>query len=103
MNLKTAYEPYFKVGAAISRWNLHTEAHMKLLTAQFNSFTCENDMKPMYYLDQDENKSDPEKYNLAPALTFEHAIPYLEFAKKQGIAMKYGICLAYIHEVNRKG
>ena len=88
MNLKTAYEPYFKIGAAISRWNLHTEAHMKLLTAQFNSFTCENDMKPMYYLDQDENKSDPEKYNLAPALTFEHAIPYLEFAKKQGIAMR---------------
>jgi len=88
MNLKTAYEPYFKIGAAISRWNLHTKAHMKLLTAQFNSFTCENDMKPMYYLDQDENKSDPEKYNLAPALTFEHAIPYLEFAKEQGIAMR---------------
>ena len=88
MNLKTAYEPYFKIGAAISRWNLHTEAHMKLLTAQFNSFTCENDMKPMFYLDKDENKSNPEKYNLAPALTFEHAIPYLEFAKAQGIAMR---------------
>ena len=88
MNLKTAYEPYFKIGAAISRWNLHTEAHMKLLTEQFNSFTCENDMKPMFYLDKDANKSDPEKYNLSPALTFEHAIPYLEFAKAQGIAMR---------------
>ena len=88
MNLKTAYEPYFKIGAAISRWNLHTKAHMNMLTAQFNSFTCENDMKPMYYLDQDTNKSDPGKYNLAPALTFENAIPYLEFAKAQGIAMR---------------
>lgn len=88
MNLKTAYEPYFKIGAAISRWNLHTPAQMRLLTEQFNSFTCENDMKPMYYLDQDENKSDPEKYDLCPALTFEHAIPYLEFAKKTGIAMR---------------
>ena len=88
MNLKTAYEPYFKIGAAISRWNLHTEAHMKLLTEQFNSFTCENDMKPMFYLDKDANKSDPAKYNLSPALTFEHAIPYLEFAKAQGIAMR---------------
>ncbi|WP_081674432.1 endo-1,4-beta-xylanase [Butyrivibrio sp. VCD2006] len=88
MNLKTAFEPYFKIGAAISRWNLHTEAHMKLLTEQFNSFTCENDMKPMFYLDKDANKSDPEKYNLAPALTFEHAIPYLEFAKAQSIAMR---------------
>ena len=88
MNLKTAYEPYFKIGAAISRWNLHTKAHMKLLTDQFNSFTCENDMKPMYYLDMDKNKSDPEKYNLEPALTFENAIPYLEFAKENGIAMR---------------
>lgn len=88
MNLKTAYEPYFKIGAAISRWNLHTKAHMKLLTEQFNSFTCENDMKPMYFLDMDANKSDPEKYNLSPALTFESARPYLEFAKENGISMR---------------
>ena len=88
MNLKTAYEPYFRVGAAISKWNLHTPAHMKLLTAQFSSFTCENDMKPMYYLDKDENKSDPAKYNLCPALTFDSARPYLEFAKANGIAMR---------------
>ena len=88
MNLKTAYEPYFKIGAAISRWNLHTPAHTKLLTEQFNSFTCENDMKPMYYLDKEANKKDPEKFNLSPALTFENAIPYLEFAKDNKIAMR---------------
>ena len=88
MNLKTAYAPYFKVGAAISRWNLHTKAHLELLTDQFNSFTCENDMKPMYYLDADKNKSDPEKYNFSPALTFENAVPYLEFAREKGIAMR---------------
>ena len=88
MDLKTAYEPYFKIGAAISRWNLHTKAHRSLLLSQFNSFTCENDMKPMYYLDKDANKADPEKYNLSPALTFESAIPYLDFAKENGIAMR---------------
>ena len=88
MNLKTAYEPYFKIGAAINRWNLHTPAHMKLLLTQFSSFTCENDMKPMYYLDKDENKSDPAKYNLSPALNFEVARPYLEFARANGIAMR---------------
>jgi GH35 family endo-1,4-beta-xylanase/dienelactone hydrolase len=88
MNLKTAYEPYFKIGAAISRWNLHTKAHMNLLTEQFNSFTCENDMKPMFFLDQDKNKENPEKYDLSPALTFENAVPYLEFAKANGIGMR---------------
>ena len=88
MDLKTAYAPYFKVGAAISRWNLHTKAHRELLTAQFNSFTCENDMKPQFYLDRDACKAEPEKYDRAPALTFQHALPYLDFAKEAGIAMR---------------
>ena len=42
----------------------------------------------MYYLDKDENKSDPAKYNLSPALNFDNARPYLEFAKANGIAMR---------------
>ena len=37
MNLKTAFEPYFKIGAAISNYNLHVPAHMKLLTSQFKA------------------------------------------------------------------
>jgi GH35 family endo-1,4-beta-xylanase/dienelactone hydrolase len=88
MNLKTAFEPYFKVGAAISGHNLRTPAHLKLLSEQFGSFTAENDMKPMYFLDQDTNKSDPEKYDRAPALTFDRAIPYLEYAKASGMKMR---------------
>ena len=88
MNLKTAYEPFFKIGAAISRWNLYTPAHMALLKEQFNSFTSENDMKPMYYLDGKENKLHPQEYNLSPALTFQMAVPYLEFAKENGIPMR---------------
>ncbi|MCR4946885.1 MAG: endo-1,4-beta-xylanase [Lachnospiraceae bacterium] len=88
MNLKEAYEPYFKVGAAISRKNLRTPADLKFLTAQFNSFTCENEMKPMYYLDRDANKDDPDKYDLSPALNFDTATPFLEFAKENGISMR---------------
>lgn len=88
MNLKTAYEPFFKIGAAISRWNLYTPAHVKFLTEQFNSFTVENDMKPMFFLDGKKNKAEAEKYQLCPALTFERAIPYLEMAKAKGIAMR---------------
>lgn len=88
MNLKTAYEPYFKVGAAISGKNLRTPADMKLLKAQFNSFTAENDMKPMYFLDKDACKDDPDRYDLAPALKFDRAIPYLEAAKENGLSMR---------------
>ena len=87
MNLKTAFATRFKMGAAISRFNLETPANMKLLLAQFNSFTCENDMKPMYFLD-DENKKDPKKYDLEPKLNFDFAIPYLEFSKNNNIKMR---------------
>ena len=76
------------MGAAISRWNLRTPAHQKLLAAQFSSFTCENDMKPMFFLDGEENRRDPAAYRLAPALTFRNAAPYLDFARAGGLAMR---------------
>lgn len=88
MNLKTAYAPFFKIGAAISRMDLYTPAHMALLKEQFNSFTCENDMKPMFFLDRRENKLHPGEYGRSPALTFRRAVPYLEFAKENGIPMR---------------
>ena len=87
MTLKESYSPYFKIGAAISARNLYTPAHMKLLLEQFDSFTCENDMKPMYIIDE-LNRNEGAKYNTEPALTFETIRPYLEFAKKAGIAMR---------------
>ncbi len=88
MTLKKAFEKFFKIGAAISARNLYTPAHMKLLTEQFNSFTCENDMKPMYMIDPVKNRAEGAKYNTSPALCFDTARPYLEFAKKAGIAMR---------------
>ena len=88
VNLKTAFEPYFKIGAAISKKNLLTGSNTALLLEQFNSFTCENDMKPSFFLDEEANLAAPEKYDLSPALTFENARPYLDFAKANGIAMR---------------
>ena len=50
MTLKTAFEPFFKMGVAISKWDVDTPSHLELVKEQFNSMTCENDMKPMYCL-----------------------------------------------------
>ena len=88
MDLKTAFAGRFKVGAAISRMNLSTPANMKFLMDQFNSFTVENDMKPMFFLDSEANFKEPEKYNLAPKLRFDFASPYLDFAKEHHIPMR---------------
>lgn len=88
MSLRNAFEPYFKMGAAISRWNLKNESHMALLKEQYNSFTCENDMKPMFFLDTEANQKNPELYNETPAVNFQFAVPYLEFAKANGMLMR---------------
>lgn len=88
MNLKTAYEPYFKIGAAISRKNLETPAQMELLKEEFSSFTAENDMKPWAFLDEKTTLANPEQYNSAPAIRSDIAKPYLDFARDNGLPMR---------------
>lgn len=88
MSLKKVYEPYFKIGTSVSVWNMGSEKAKQELKKHYSSITCENDMKPMYFLDEKENMANPEKYNLCPALNFEKAKPYLEFAKESGIALR---------------
>lgn len=45
--LKDAYEGYFKVGAAINVRNLGNDEEVRLVLRNFNSITCENEMKPI--------------------------------------------------------
>lgn len=88
MNLKTAYQSLFKVGAAVSANDMAVSANRALIAEQFSSMTCENDMKPMYILSWDNNLKHPAEYNLAPAVTFEHIRTYLEFARDNKIPMR---------------
>ena len=43
--LKDAYKDYFKVGVALNTRNF-SEAEQKVVLENYNSVTCENDMKP---------------------------------------------------------
>lgn len=88
MSLRKAFADYFKVGAAISVFDLQKPNRLELLNEEFSSFTCENDMKPMFFLDKNENLSNPEKYNLTPAINVSRAVPYFELAKASGMAMR---------------
>ena len=45
--LKDAYRDYFSVGVAINRRNLTSEEQINLIRENFNSITCENEMKPV--------------------------------------------------------
>lgn len=97
MGLKDAYQPFFKIGAAISEGALADSFALQNVTEEYNSITCENDMKPENLLDEEENCSDPAKYNTNPAVRFEKAAKYLAFAKEHGIGMR-GHTLVWHHQ-----
>ncbi len=88
MSLKKVYESYFKIGTSVSGKNLASPQARKELKTQYSSITAENEMKPMYFLDQQENMANPEKYRTEPALKFDMARKYLDFAKESGIPLR---------------
>lgn len=88
MNLKSAYEPYFKIGVALSQKNLDLQTDRALTVEQFNSITCENHMKPMFLLDWEKNLKNPQLYQTNPAVSLAPAKPFLDFAKEHHIPMR---------------
>ncbi len=88
MSLKTAFEPYFRMGVALSGWNLATPSHRELVKEEFSSITAENDMKPAAFLDGQANLENPARYNETPVIKPDKAVPYLEFAKQNHIPMR---------------
>ena len=44
--LKDAYKNYFKIGVAVNQRNVTNAEQQALILKEFNSITCENDMKP---------------------------------------------------------
>ena len=88
MSLKKAYEPYFKIGTSVSWRNLESEQAKDELKKHYSSITAENGMKPMFYLDKEENQANPDKYKLEPVLKFDVPRKFLDFAKENGLALR---------------
>jgi len=88
MSLKDAFAPYFKMGVAVATPDITVPANKALICKEFNSITCENNMKPMFILDGEEILAHPDKYDLEPAVTFEKCRAFLDFAKENNIPMR---------------
>ena len=88
MSLKEVYQPYFKIGAAVGENAFGRPAALYHLRQEYDSITCENDMKPEKLLDEKENRRDPGKYDRDPAVNPEAARKYLEYAKENGMRMR---------------
>ena len=93
MSLKTVYAPYFKIGTSVSWKNLESERAKEELKKHYNSITAENAMKPMFYLDAEANKANPEKYKLEPALKFDTYRMVLNFAKENQLSVRAHVLL----------
>ena len=87
-SLKEIYAEDFYVGTAVSPYQLAEPDCISLIKEQFNSMTCENEMKPDSLLDKQTTLSDIEKYRECPAVHFDKCKDQLEFAKENGIKMR---------------
>lgn len=89
-SLKDLYKDDFLIGCCVpeSLITNDVEEPRQLLLQEFNSFTCENEMKPENILDAATTLADPAKYNECPALDFTKCESILNYAKDNGIKMR---------------
>ncbi len=86
--LKDAYKDYFMIGVAVNQRNVTNAEQMALIKKEFNSITCENDMKP--------EPTEPQegKFN------WENADRIANFARQNGIKLR-GHCLMWHSQIGR--
>lgn len=90
-DLPSLYErhvDYFKVGVAIGPAQLANAEAAAVITQHFNTMTMGNEMKPENILDYDTCASDPEKYNLEPAVKFDAFSSALQFAQENNMLVR---------------
>lgn len=80
--LKDAYKDYFKVGVAVNMSNITKEKDINIILKDYNSVTCENDMKPVSV----HPKEDVWNWGKADSIA--------DFCRKNNIKMR-GHCLVW--------
>ncbi len=82
-----AYEPYFRIGAAVSSRMTAVPALRSLICRHYSSLTADNQMKPMFLLDREATLAQGDPTHAA--LRFAPADDLLSFARDAGIAMRF--------------
>jgi endo-1,4-beta-xylanase len=85
-SLAAIYKDRFRIGVALSNIDINNKDKAQLVASQFNSITCENEMKPDFILDRAAsiNAGDEE----CPAINMRNAETALSFAKEYGLTMR---------------
>ena len=86
--LKDAYKDYFMIGVAVNQRNVTNAEQQALIKREFNSMTCENDMKP--------EPTEPREGQF----NWENADRIANFARQNGIKLR-GHCLMWHSQIGR--
>ncbi|MCR4854241.1 MAG: endo-1,4-beta-xylanase [Prevotella sp.] len=86
--LKDAYKSEFMIGVAVNQRNVTDPAQMALIKREFNSITCENDMKP--------EPTEPKEGEF----NWENADRIANFCRQNGIKLR-GHCLMWHSQIGK--
>ncbi len=86
--LKDAYKDYFMIGVAVNQRNVTNAEQQALIKREFNSMTCENDMKP--------EPTEPQEGQF----NWDNADRIANFARQNGIKLR-GHCLMWHSQIGR--
>ena len=86
--LKDVYQDYFMIGVAVNQRNVSNADQQALIRQEFNSMTCENDMKP--------GPTEPQE----GIFNWERADRIANFARENGIKLR-GHCLMWHSQIGR--
>ena len=86
--LKDAYKDYFMIGVAVNQRNVTNAEQQALIKQEFNSITCENDMKP--------EPTEPREGEF----NWENADRIANFCRANGIKLR-GHCLMWHSQIGR--
>ena len=86
--LKDAYQDQFMIGVAVNQRNISNPEQAALIRREFNSMTCENDMKP--------ESTEPR----SGEFTWERADRVADFCRQNGIRLR-GHCLMWHNQIGK--
>ncbi len=83
------YQDMYPIGIALPQYIFdRDDSYLSVITDNFNSITCENEMKPDAILDQSASRKDLEANYLHAAVKFDNCQSAISFATEHGLKMR---------------
>ncbi len=96
VGLAELYKENFSIGIALPNYVFsHMEEYEKVILDNFNSITCENEMKPDSLLDNQASPADLANTYLHAAVHFDNCMPAIEFAVKHNMKIRFHTLVWY--------